>query len=169
MPLDILKVHEYTRHEGSNRMVLVKANPYTRMVKEGDTPVLVQKGRFYSDGGASMDHADVPSWARKRINESWTPAARKEVGLPPEGVNWSGDEPFPEGLDQNLINSEAGAVMTIAQAVYALDEDNDDHWTNEGKPAIDAVRDLTKSPRYISRNNIEEAAPGYRRPNLTED
>lgn len=54
--------------------------------------------------------------------------------------------------------------MDIVEALRQLDEMNDDHWTADGAPAVDAVRSLLGRP--ASRQEITAAAPLFSRQNL---
>lgn len=47
----------------------------------------------------------------------------------------------------------------IAQAVAALDRANDDHWTADGLPRVDAVSTLA-GDATVSRKDVDKAAPG---------
>lgn len=51
----------------------------------------------------------------------------------------------------------------IREALTKLDPANDDHWTGEGYPAIDAVNKLV--PGTVKRAEITEAAPTFTREN----
>lgn len=54
--------------------------------------------------------------------------------------------------------------MDLTMAVYqGLDPDNDDHWSIEkGLPSRSQLAKLTSNPD-ITREEVEEVAPGYRR------
>lgn len=54
--------------------------------------------------------------------------------------------------------------MNIVEALRQLDEMNDDHWTSDGAPAVDAVRSILGRP--ASRQEITAAAPLFSRQNL---
>jgi hypothetical protein len=54
--------------------------------------------------------------------------------------------------------------MDIVEALRQLDEMNDDHWTADGAPAVDAVRSILGRP--ASRQEITAAAPLFSRQNL---
>ncbi len=53
--------------------------------------------------------------------------------------------------------------MEIREALQQLDAFNDDHWTNDGAPKIDAVKELTGGP--VSRQDIIDAAPDFSKDN----
>ena len=52
--------------------------------------------------------------------------------------------------------------MEIAEAVQALDPKNDDHWTAEGLPRMDAVEKLFGDDQ-ITRQQVSDAVPGFTR------
>lgn len=54
----------------------------------------------------------------------------------------------------------------IKQGLVKLDIDNDDHWTTEGLPRLDVMKDLVGEP--VTRADITAAAKGFSRktPNL---
>lgn len=51
--------------------------------------------------------------------------------------------------------------MDIRKAIENLDPSNDEHWTNAGLPAVNAVSDAVGET--VSRQQIAEAYPGYDR------
>lgn len=53
--------------------------------------------------------------------------------------------------------------MDIREALSQLDTLNDDHWTGEGAPKIDAVKELLGGP--VTRQDIINAAPHFSREN----
>lgn len=53
--------------------------------------------------------------------------------------------------------------MDIREALSQLDTLNDDHWTGEGAPKIDAVKELLGRP--VTRQDIINAAPHFSREN----
>jgi hypothetical protein len=53
--------------------------------------------------------------------------------------------------------------MDIREALSQLDTLNDDHWTSEGAPKIDAVKELLGGP--VTRQDIINAAPHFSREN----
>ena len=53
--------------------------------------------------------------------------------------------------------------MEIREALQELDAFNDDHWTADGAPKIDAVKELIGGP--VLRQNIIDAAPDFSRDN----
>lgn len=66
-------------------------------------------------------------------------------------------EELPNGNGQTTeLNGKLKA------AVLAVDPDNDDCWTGDGKPKMDAVGALYGSTG-ITRADVEEVAPGYNR------
>ena len=55
----------------------------------------------------------------------------------------------------------------IVDCVKALDPADDEHWTQEGLPAMDAI-EAALNDEGISREDVEEAVPGFRRPSRNE-
>lgn len=51
--------------------------------------------------------------------------------------------------------------LSLAESIGQLDPENDDHWTQAGKPAIPAVENLFG--KKIKRDDVEAAAPGFDR------
>ena len=54
------------------------------------------------------------------------------------------------------------ADTDIASAIAMLDPGNDDHWTNAGLPAVDAVSELVGET--VTRAQIKAVAPDAERP-----
>jgi len=57
--------------------------------------------------------------------------------------------------------------ITLTQALSQLDPSNDEHWTNNGAPAMSAIHALTDNPSH-TRANVTEAAPQLMRTNAPE-
>ena len=58
--------------------------------------------------------------------------------------------------------------MDLREALSQLDTLNDDHWTAEGAPKIDAVKEIVGGP--VTRQDIINAAPHFTRENpIVED
>ncbi len=68
-----------------------------------------------------------------------------EVGPPAE------DKPSGESAENDILT-----------AIDMLDASNDEHWTNAGLPAVDAVSGIVG--RTVTRAEINEAAPEFMRP-----
>ena len=51
--------------------------------------------------------------------------------------------------------------MTLIEALQALDPDDDDHWTAEGRPAMAALIDL--AGREVTRREVDAIAPDFTR------
>jgi len=60
------------------------------------------------------------------------------------------------------ISQEDDGDVDIAAALDLLDPANDDHWTNAGLPAVDAVSDITGA--NVTRAQIKAARPDFERP-----
>ena len=50
----------------------------------------------------------------------------------------------------------------LAKAVMSLDPNNDEHWTQTGKPAMSAI-EMAYGSSGITRAQVEAAAPGFTR------
>lgn len=48
----------------------------------------------------------------------------------------------------------------IREALDLLDTENDDHWTSQGLPKVDVIREIAEDPS-ITRSQIESACPGF--------
>lgn len=70
------------------------------------------------------------------------------------------------GRDQ--AEAAAKTPEAIKAALAKLDPADDDHWTAGGLPAVGAVKELTSSTT-LTRADIEAAAPGFERPEPTEE
>lgn len=68
-------------------------------------------------------------------------------------------------------SSESGAESSVnpqlARIVYDLDPDNDNHWTQTGKPALSAVTEGYGSGD-VTRSDVNKAAPGWNRDKARE-
>ena len=53
----------------------------------------------------------------------------------------------------------------ILEALKQLDANNDDHWTTDGHPRLDAVKELMGGTA-VSREEVTKAAPAFSRSNL---
>lgn len=71
------------------------------------------------------------------------------------GVLSSGDGHTDTGND-----AATEAKDRLLKAVKSLDHTNDEHWTAEGRPRIDAIESAYGKPG-VSRAQVEEVAPGY--------
>lgn len=76
---DLLKVHHYeTVHGQPGTVRLTKEAPYLRLVAEGDPPIYVKDGQFYSESGEVRE--SLPDWFWREARKI-TPAARASVRL----------------------------------------------------------------------------------------
>lgn len=165
MGLSIDNVHVLQRIEGTNQVRIIKRNPYVRFVRQGAFPVLVQGGRFYTDGGDVLIGKEIPDWVLGEIKKM-TPEGRRNVGLPLDGTI-SPSTPSPSGEDQNLIESESIPVkeetkVSVVDVVYSLDPRNDDLWTGQGAPDLRELRRQTGT--HWTRAEVDELTNEYRRP-----
>lgn len=57
-------------------------------------------------------------------------------------------------------------TQKILDALKALDVENSNHWTADGLPRLDTVK-MQASDQSITREDVEKAAPGFKRDNAT--
>lgn len=55
-------------------------------------------------------------------------------------------------------------IKTLVEALSLLDKDNDDHWTSEGLPRLEVVKELCNKP--VTRAEITQSAKGFSRTNM---
>ena len=72
-----LTTHIYSR-KGGQAPVLTGVTPYVRLCKAGETPIFVQDGGFYSEGGEKLE--PVPDWVWEEAAKL-SEASLKEVKL----------------------------------------------------------------------------------------
>jgi hypothetical protein len=63
--------------------------------------------------------------------------------------------------DEVKDEAKASAPTTVAEALKALDPENDMHWTARGVPSVDAVSAMLA--RGVTRSEIEAVAPDLTR------
>lgn len=190
MALELSKVHEHKREEGTNRMLLIRLNPYARFVSAGHPPVLVQGGRFYSDGGDLYEKGKEPDWVFSELkNMSLT--ALKDVGLtlddlirgtkksipdkafePTVVVMDAGPKSLPSS-DEKEESEEGQNLIPIPSldeqvllALSRLDPTEDTHWTKSGFPDLNTLKEALG--RRITRGKVQELAPDLTRPSFGE-
>lgn len=52
--------------------------------------------------------------------------------------------------------------MKLEEAILKLDHQNDDHWTDDGMPRVDVLKEMTGDAN-LSRKQITDAAPNLKR------
>jgi hypothetical protein len=167
MSLNIERVHVMER-DASGRDILVKSNPYSRFVSSDGGAIAVQGGRFYSDGGGqpTIPYEDVPEWAWKAVR-NMTPDGRIKVGLPADMDEIKEPEPVEEPTEsaQKMGKSsepkDKEPDKTLVDYVYGLDHSIDAHWTKAGLPDLNSIKEMVG--KYVSRGEVEDSCPGYRR------
>lgn len=80
-----------------------------------------------------------------------------------EADDWA-DEWFTVG-EVTEDDDELTHADQIKAAIGKLDPEDDDHWTNDGLPAVDAVAAILDGK--VTRKQIDAAAPGFMRPDPT--
>lgn len=103
----------------------------------------VEKGQIFSiDTPDDQKHADI--WVADGIAECCDAETVHEDGL-------------------ELMVGEPD----IAAALLKLDPENDEHWTQGGKPSVDVVRELLGDDE-IKRGNIDDVDPDFDREKALE-
>jgi hypothetical protein len=161
MPLTLDKVHNYVHEEETNRMILQSKSPYKRFVKEGETPVIVQGGRFYSDGGEVIPSKEVPTfvWA---ILRRTTKEGLESLGITEDSLYTSKDDK-PEdsapktGTTPEKVDDER--PKTLQEVILSLSHDDDSHWTKGGLPDLNNIKE--QFGKYRSRQQVTDAVPDY--------
>ena len=155
MALSLTKVHIEKEDIQTGRTVLISSAPYSRYIKEGETPVIVQRGKFYTDGGDLISEKDLPPWVRKQIGRM-SERGRAKVGL----------ESFDVSVED--VASAVGPTLTdeaeprsLVEAIMSLDHSDDAHWTRAGLPDLNVIKELCQ--KYHSRDTVSAAVPDFRR------
>ena len=171
MGLDIQGVHSFKREEGTNRMVLVGSKPYSRFVSEGNTPIIVQSGKFWTDGGNSIAVDDVPDWVWKQlrmmnreglVNIGLVDMLDRLAGKAPKGPQkLSSVQTDPVEEDKPAPTPAITLDDRILELIYDLDHTNADHWTKSGLPDLRHLKEFLGS--YVSRATVEKLAPDIKR------
>ena len=87
---------------------------------------------------------------------------RLDSGQPEEGVATGPVTTAVLGVgDEVKDEAKASAPTTVAEALKALDPENDMHWTARGVPSVDAVSAMLA--RGVTRSEIEAVAPDLTR------
>lgn len=143
-------------HELAAQQEVDRANPALKELLHGTSEVQAKSGP--SQGSAEIfsgvpagqpEPAQIPT-----IDRCGTVAC--EEGPAPELA--SGDGHTHPGHD-----AEAEQARSIQEAVTQLNPTNDELWTSEGLPRVDAVARLVGNPG-ISRSDVDAAAPEFVRP-----
>ena len=80
-------------------------------------------------------------------------------------VNGGGADAGASGSTGELAGGngqQADVNMKLANAIRALDADNDEHWTQDGKPAIAAIQNVYGQTGF-TRKDVEAAVPNFTR------
>ena len=73
-----LQTHEYEVDSVTMVSTLKRVNPYIRLTKQGETPVFLQGGQFFSENGEFIEN--VPAWVASEF-QSISDAALLEAGF----------------------------------------------------------------------------------------
>jgi hypothetical protein len=116
------------------------------------------RGAFIKAEGAEFALVEVWANPGQTIeaddwNEDWfteVDGPDKKAGAAPKAKPAEGDDEVDDEL--------------IAAAIGELDSYNDDHWTRDGQPAVDAVAAILEAK--VTRADIKRAAPEASRPQI---
>tara|TARA_Y100000310_G_scaffold334209_2_gene413396 strand:- start:344 stop:838 length:495 start_codon:yes stop_codon:yes gene_type:complete len=158
-----LNVHNYVHDKDTNRMILQNKRPYKRFVKEGEVPIIVQSGKFYSDGGDDVKLEDVPShvWATLRATTS---DGLKALGLieddigPPEKEKKEKTAPKTGSISDTPADERP---PSLTEVIMSLDHSDDTEWTKGGLPDLNVVKE--RYGKYVSRQQVTDAVPDFKR------
>lgn len=158
-----LRPHNYQKGNAPGEVILQSKDPYIRFVcgtPDGEDhryPIIAQRGRFYTDGGDVIKHEDIPEWfwiEARKVSEEGRKAVR--LKLPEEEA----EEPEPE--PEKVEKKQEAPPLTLVDAIYSLDREEDDDWTKSGMPHLKRLEE--KMGRFVSRAEVDQAAPDYTRP-----
>ena len=155
MALDLRGVHKEDVAKDGHRFVKSVA-PYKRWVKEGDIPVIVQRGRFYGDGGAPISVRDLPDHVLKGVR-NMTEEAKALYGL----SSFDPDRRVQSLNKPEVHEAPEDKRPELADILMQLDHDEDSHWTKSGLPDLNHLKEQMR--RYISRAEVDKAIPGLKR------
>jgi hypothetical protein len=109
-----------------------------------------QNSKWYTDAGLEIAESELPEWVVKEVKDM-----RDEYRLMYR-INVPGEEPDVVPQEEGFDNK------AIFRALSKLDPSNDSHWTEDGKPDLQAVRQRMGS--YVPRNILNAVAPNMVRP-----
>jgi len=198
MGLDIENVQVMQKQKGTNHLVVVRTNPYIRLISEGEFPVILQGGKFYTDGGDRLLVRELGQWVKATVR-AMTKEAREKVGL---GEDWDQqEEPAVEEPRTNTtqdVEPSNDWVKTAEEPSESEQPASDDvqtlktpepEPTQPDKTIVDVVYELDPhnddhwtdegkpdlavlafmmNDKYTDRDTVEEATEGYRRPVFEE-
>lgn len=64
-----LKVHEYGKIPNSPFMKIVRARHYLRISSDGNAPIYLQDGKFWSEGGQPLAADTLPGWFWEQVDK----------------------------------------------------------------------------------------------------
>jgi hypothetical protein len=166
MALELSNVHEMAREEGTNRMILVRKNPYARFVRQGQAPIIVQDGRFYPDEGEEYKKKDIPDWIWKELKKRDREALHS-IGINPDTLGRPAvEKPAPKAEPDPIqtLNPLPDLDEQVRGALARLDPTEDAHWTKSGKPDLNAISEMLG--RRVTRVKVNELMPDLTRPNF---
>lgn len=77
------------------------------------------------------------------------------------------DAPPPSKDEEVVVDpvvpqtQDEAKTLTLAEAIGALDPDNEDHWTSNNLPSLDVLSEMTGA--RVSRAQVDEHADGFTR------
>ena len=90
------------------------------------------------------------------------PEASPDIGSGADNAQAGPSGSVPSGDGHGHAGDDAATENKnrLLKAIKSLDHTNDEHWTAEGRPRIDAVESAYGKPG-VSRAQVEESAPGF--------
>lgn len=116
-----------------------------------------------SPSGSGGVGTDVPSGSQSGSDGSSEVPTSDDSGNGNASVD--GTEPVPggHGHEHTGVRGTEGNRGNIQAAALKLDPANDEHWTAEGLPKVDAIATIANI-QALTRAEVEEAVPGMMRP-----
>jgi hypothetical protein len=112
---------------------------------------LAKSYQAYPEGSQALAEA------QERLRNNQAPAGEVNVGEREQAhQNEAGDKLVSGRVAEGLIRT----------AITQLDPNNDEHWTGQGLPSVEAVRTLSAN-KDISRQDIQNLAPNLTREEAT--
>jgi len=121
--------------------------------------------REYPSGARRGSPESFRSDLRSPGDQAATLSADHSDGADNSTRGQSGSIPVRDGQQDSGNDGQASDEDRIRQALKSLDPANDEHWTVNGRPRMDAV-EAAYGSSGISRGDIERVAPGFSRPSL---
>jgi hypothetical protein len=102
--------------------------------------------------------SEVPKWAWESLKHM-AKESRESVGMKEDAEEIANKAKKAEAKSPILTDTSGGP--NILDILQTLQHDDDNHWTKAGLPDLNVIKE--KMGRYVSRSQVEEAIPGFRR------